>query len=121
MQMGVILTPHVAGATESNVGPSSVRARKPRYTVPDLPFPPGGKHLQLWCKAYVPALIAWAGSQNDPFGANGQMDTEITVIWQRIYPALLLSSKSYEILQHVVSPNHLTNERKVKLSDIFIV
>lgn len=105
--MGVILTPLVAGATESNAA-RSVRARKPRYTVADLPFPAGGgKHLQLWRKAYVPALLAWAGTQDDPFGANGQMNFEIKTIWQRVYSDVPLSNASYEVLQHMVCPKCL--------------
>lgn len=99
--MGVVLTPRVAGATTESTVARSVRVRKPRYNVADLLFPAGGKHLQIWRKSFVPSLLAWAGSQGDPFGANGKMNTEIKVIWQRIYPALLLSNDSYEVLQHM--------------------
>jgi hypothetical protein len=102
IQMGVVLTPRVAGATTESTVARSVRVRKPRYNVADLLFPAGGKHLQIWRKSFVPSLLAWAGSQGDPFGANGKMNTEIKVIWQRIYPALLLSNDSYEVLQHMV-------------------
>ncbi|KAN0139619.1 hypothetical protein V8E53_002281 [Lactarius tabidus] len=106
--MGITLTPRVA--TMESTAACTIRARRPRYTVADLPFPPGGKHLQIWRKAYVPALLAWAGSQDDPFGSNGQMDDEIKAIWQRIYPALLLSNASYTVLQHVCE-NTLNNWR----------
>jgi hypothetical protein len=78
--------------------------RRPRYAVGDLPFPHGGRHNQVWRKAFMPCLLAWAGSQDDPFGANSQMDSEIELIWQRIYPAIELDNQNFDILQNVVRP-----------------
>lgn len=100
-QMLVILIPHVAGITEPMATHIS-HVCKPRYTVTDLPFSPGGEDLQIWHKAYVSALLAWAGSQDNPFGTNGQMNLKIMAIWQHVYPAIPLTKELYEALQHVV-------------------
>ena len=113
--MGITLTPRVAGTsrtTESTATRSS-RVRKPRYTVTHLPFSSDTKDHQLWRKAYVPALLAWAGSQDDPFGANGQMNFEITAIWQRVYPAIPLTNEVYEVLQHVVCPKCVLRRKRI--------
>jgi len=76
--------------------------RKQRYTVADLPFPRGGRYTQIWRKVFVPNLLAWAGSQDDPFGANGQVHTEVTNIWKRVFPSILLKDTDLDILIYVV-------------------
>lgn len=104
-QMGVTLTwTPVAMMSTGSRPPQQMpkRSRRPRYTVADLPFPRGGKDAQTWRRLFVPSLLAWAGSQDDPFGTNSQMDTEIDTIWQHIYPAIALNDATHEILQNVV-------------------
>jgi hypothetical protein len=78
------------------------RRRKQRYTVADLPFPRGGKFPQIWRKVFVPNLLAWAGSQDDPFGTNGQVNTEVTNIWKRVFPSIPLKDTDTNILIYVV-------------------
>ena len=53
-----------------------------KYMVSDLPFPGGKTHY--WHKYFVPCLVAWAGSQDDPFGTNNGVRTEAVCIWGRV-------------------------------------
>ena|SRR6267154_6215122 len=76
--------------------------RKQRYTVADLPFPRGGRYTQIWHKVFVPNLLAWAGSQDDPFGSNGQVHTEVTNIWKHVFPSIPLKDTDMDILIYVV-------------------
>jgi hypothetical protein len=78
------------------------RCRKQRYTVADLPFPRGGKYTQIWRKTFVPNLLAWAGSRDDPFGANGRLHTEVANIWERVFPSIGLKDTDMDILIYVV-------------------
>jgi hypothetical protein len=34
----------------------------------------------------MPQLYAWAGSTDNPFGANAKMASEVEVIWKHIFP-----------------------------------
>jgi hypothetical protein len=68
--------------------------------VSDLPFP--GGRTQYWRKNFVPPLIAWAGSQQDPFGTNGKVASEAALIWNRVLPHITLEPKHAEILTGVV-------------------
>src|SRR5260221_161668 len=61
-------------------------SHKQNYTKDDLPFPPGGNHRHIWGKSFRPALLSWAGSQDNPFGTNGTIHSEISDIWCRLYP-----------------------------------
>jgi hypothetical protein len=78
------------------------RRRKQRYTVSDLPFPRGGRYTQTWRKVFVPNLLAWAGSQDDPFGTNGQVHLEATKIWNRVFTDVPLKDADKDILIYVV-------------------
>ena len=53
-------------------------SHKQTYIQADLPFPHGGNHHRVWAKTFRPALLSWAGSQHDPFGANGIMHNKIS-------------------------------------------
>jgi hypothetical protein len=120
--MGINLTPaHIAATVSTGVGnalPKPKCVRKQRYTTADLPFPRGGRHIQIWRKVFVPTLLAWAGSQEDPFGTNGQMGGEIEKIWKQIYPTITLDETNYEALQNVVSAE---SNRLSEDSNIFVV
>lgn len=106
-----LTTPSAATSTEGSMTGDIVRVprrdknpcrRKQRYTVADLPFPRGGRYTQIWRKVFVPNLLAWAGSQDDPFGANGQVHTEVTNIWKRVFPNIQLKDTDMNILVYVV-------------------
>jgi len=77
-------------------------SHKPTYTQADLPFPHGGNHCRVWAKTFRPALLSWAGSQHDPFGANGIMRDEMSRLWGRLYPDIELDSENILIVACVV-------------------
>jgi hypothetical protein len=79
----------------------AVRQARQKVTIADLPFP-GGKNSQVWRKFFIPPLIAWAGSQLDPFGTNSRVDGEAAVIWKRVFPAVSLQPDARELLRSVV-------------------
>lgn len=83
--------------------PAAVKQKQARMkaTVADLPFP-GGRNSQVWKIFFGPPLIAWAGSQPDPFGTNGSVEREAAAIWKRIFPAVSLDEEAREILRRVV-------------------
>lgn len=78
------------------------RRQKQRFAVADLPFPRGGSYIQTWRKTFIPNLLAWAGSQDDPFGTNGQVHLEVTKIWERVFPDIHLRDTDLDILIYVV-------------------
>jgi hypothetical protein len=75
---------------------------KLRPKVSDLPLPRGPRGLVDWNECFVPALLSWAGSQEDPFGTNGQMDEEIGSIWLRIYTGRVLDNEELATVRTVV-------------------
>ena len=55
-----------------------------------------------WGKLFVPQLCAWAGSIDDPFGANSKLNDEIDVLWERVYPDIVLENADKPVvLKHV--------------------
>ena len=86
-----------AGAAD--IPSARIRGRQ-RFMVSDLPFP-GGK-TQYWRKYFIPPLIAWAGSQSDPFGTNIGVGSEAAIVWKQVFPALTLDQQDREILTGVV-------------------
>ena len=68
----------------------------------DLPLPPSTEHQTKWTKTYVPELFAWAGSTDDPFGANGRMADEIEAIWERVFPDVILEDDDKPVVLKVV-------------------
>jgi len=78
--------------------------RRTKYTLIDLPIPYSRVYTDKWRKQFVPNLLAWAGSLEDPFGTNGQLNSEIVNLWKEVFPELALSqrSKDMEIVQTVV-------------------
>jgi hypothetical protein len=79
------------------------KSDKTRYTVSDLPLPRGGKHLQIWKKAFIPSLFAWAGAHEDPFVVNGELPDVVTDIWSRVFPGVTLEEDSIVNVVKVVS------------------
>ena len=76
--------------------------RKARHTLMDLPLPRGGRYLQIWRKKFVPLLISWAGSQEDPFGTNGLIEGTVSSLWKRVYPDIDLEDTDTNIVVNVV-------------------
>lgn len=68
----------------------------------DLPLPRTGRHLQNWRKKFVPRLISWAGSQEDPFGTNGRIDGAVKSVWKRVYPDIGIDDADMDIVIIVV-------------------
>jgi hypothetical protein len=94
-----ITEPELDDGTSQAVPVTSLRQH---YTKANLPFPPGGNHRHVWAKCYRPALLSWAGSQDDPFGTNGMMHDEMSCIWHRLYPDIPLNNENMTILVDVV-------------------
>ncbi|KAI9430410.1 hypothetical protein H4582DRAFT_2086922 [Lactarius indigo] len=86
------------------------RQRKQRYSVADLPFPGGGRGVHTWRRVFLPQLHGWVGTQEDPFGANCQMEGEIVNIWKRTFPSVPLDQRNREIVLNVCD-NALNNWR----------
>lgn len=77
---------HVLGGTPPP-DEDQKRARKPRYSITDLPFPEDSSvYIIVWRKNYVPSLISWAGTLEDPFGTNCQMEDQVIKLWKEIFP-----------------------------------
>ena len=85
----------------SNNGRGSRTSRR-KYAVSDLPFTHWDIDIRKWRAQFVPSLLAWAGTQGDPFGTNSQMDDEVTILWQRVYPAIVLNDTRKTIVLSVV-------------------
>ncbi|KAI0288460.1 hypothetical protein B0F90DRAFT_1827434 [Multifurca ochricompacta] len=85
-QMGIMLT-NVAVGMEDNLQDANPKHPRRRYLVTDLPFPHGSAHRHAWQKTFVPTLIMWAGSVEDPFGANNCVEGIIKDIWCLVYPS----------------------------------
>jgi hypothetical protein len=83
--MGVQITQVNSTAKDSDATANHSNGRKQKYTTLDLPYPPGGKNSENW-KLLNAMLIAWAGAQEDPFGTNGRLDTDIDTLWESVFP-----------------------------------
>ena len=57
--------------------------------VSDLPFP--GERTQYWWKYFTPSLVAWVGSQPDPFGTNLGVGSEALLVWNQVLLQLYLT------------------------------
>ncbi|KAI0291178.1 hypothetical protein B0F90DRAFT_1671639 [Multifurca ochricompacta] len=109
VQMGIMLT-NVAVGTEDNLQDANPKRPRRRYLVTDLPFPHGSAHRRAWRKTFVPTLIMWAGSIEDPFGANNRVEGIIKDIWCLVYPDIPLGPKEMQITLGVID-NVLNNWR----------
>ncbi|KAI9442593.1 hypothetical protein H4582DRAFT_2073157 [Lactarius indigo] len=66
--------------------------------------------VHTWRRVFLPQLHGWAGTQEDPFGANCQMEGEIVNIWKRTFPSVPLDQRNREIVLNVCD-NALNNWR----------
>ena len=82
--------------------PKQKPSRKIRATLLDLPLPRTGRYFQDWRKKFVPLLISWAGSQVDPFGTNGQIDSAVKSVWEQVYSDIEIDDKEMDIIVAVV-------------------
>jgi len=102
-----------AGGTASN-GQNSESARtrntKLRISKAYLPavFPlclERAEYVRRYDKIFVPCLLSWAGAQDDPFGTNGKLNTDVlSQLCQCIYPGVEIEPDGLEILQGIVRP-----------------
>jgi hypothetical protein len=74
-------------------------------------FPPiTGNHgcYRIWHSHFIPELLAWAGAQENPFDVHSGIHTEVTRIWECLYPSVRLSDDLNTILTIMVkwSPKH---------------
>ncbi|KAH9022142.1 hypothetical protein EDB84DRAFT_1441288 [Lactarius hengduanensis] len=111
-QMGVTVrkAANTAMVKTGSWDPKEKSVRRPRPTLMDLPLPQTGRYHQNWRKKFVPLLISWAGSQEDPFGTNGQIDGAIESIWERVYPDLAVDDEEMDIIV-ILAENTLNNWR----------
>lgn len=99
-------TPMAKSGNDSN-NSNNHGTRKKKYAVSDLPFSKWSIDSRKWRTHFVPLLIAWAGTQEDPFGTNSQMANKVTALWQRIYPAIVLNDARTVIILAVVCTSSL--------------
>jgi hypothetical protein len=91
-KMGIKLTDVASTKSSDATANREVRdknGRKQKFTTSDLPYPPGGKNSENW-KLLNAMLLSWAGAQEDPFGTNGKLDTEIDTLWESVFPGSTL-------------------------------
>ena len=87
--MGVKLEP----VANSDLGQTSTKPTRERgqrnYKLSDLPFPPGtgSTNIKQWSKEFMPSLIDWAASLNDPFASNSHpgIATAVKENWDQIW------------------------------------
>ena len=68
--------------------------------VSGLPF--SGERTQYWWKYFIPLLVAWAGSQPDPFGTNLGVGSEALLVWNQVLPTIVLDQRDCETQAGVV-------------------
>jgi hypothetical protein len=81
--------------------PPIARQGQKKPVVADLPFV-GDRITQIWRKDIIPMLVAWAGSQEDPFGTNSQAKSEAVSISKLLFPATKLDKNRCAIMMGVV-------------------
>jgi len=91
-----------AGNSDLDPGNRRGRTRKLNFTTFDLPLPPGPEYLLKWGKTLLPQLFAWAGSTDDPFCANSKMGDEIVLLWERVFPDIVLEEADKPVVLKVV-------------------
>lgn len=99
-KMGVQLMPSMPMDSNSNTTSTRRTAartttRKVRYSVRDLPLPPCDPYYSdMWRNRFVPSLLAWAGSLRDPFGTNIKLNDEVSNLWKRVFPDIVIRDAS---------------------------
>ncbi len=74
---------------------------KQKYTMLDLPYPPGGKNSENW-KLLNAMVISWARAQEDPFGTNSRLDVDINMLWESVFPGSTLDEQGRQCALVVV-------------------
>ena len=74
---------------------------KQNWTNRDLPFTGSGNHLGTWQQQFIPLLIDWSATLEEPFGSNNYQDFKPTIkkIWKKVFnylPALLDNGNVWE-------------------------
>jgi hypothetical protein len=90
---------HRAGHSNNN---NNGRGTRKKFAISDLPFTHWNVDSRKWRLIFVPSLLAWAGTQSDPFGTNSQMTDEVTALWERVYPAIALNDERMSVVTSVV-------------------
>ncbi|KAI9434180.1 hypothetical protein H4582DRAFT_809927 [Lactarius indigo] len=108
-QMGVSVKA-VAMMSTGSRDPKQKSVRRLRPTLMDLPLPRTGRYLQNWRKKFIPLLVSWAGSQEDPFSTNGRIDGAIESVWRCVYPDLAVDDEEMDIVV-ILAENSLNNWR----------
>jgi hypothetical protein len=106
--MGVNL--HLAASNPSTVTPTAANntnndgcgAHKRKFAISDLPFAHWDIDSRKWQVSFVPLLLAWARTQHNLFGTNGQMADEVTALWEHVYPAIVLNDMRLSVILSVV-------------------
>jgi hypothetical protein len=91
-KMGVQLTKVDTTTKDSDAAANRKNGRRQKFTTLDLPYPPGGKNSENW-KLLNAAVISWAGAQEDPFGTNSKLDTEVDTLWENVFPGSVLDAQ----------------------------
>ena len=86
----------------SNNNNNGCGAHKRKFGISDLPFTQWDIDSRKWHVSFVPSLLAWAGTQSDPFGTNSQMADEVSALWEHVYPAIVLNDLWTSIILSVV-------------------
>lgn len=103
MNMNLVMAPALSTQMgNSNATDRRGRTRKLNARTKNLPLPPDPEYFAKWGKVFVPQLYAWAGSTNDPFGANGKMASEVEVIWKRVFPDVDIDETDQYVVLKVV-------------------
>ncbi|KAN0113799.1 hypothetical protein V8E52_007271 [Russula decolorans] len=108
-QMGVQITQVNSTTNDSDATANRKNSCKQKYTTLDLSYPPGGKNSENW-KLLNAKVISWAGAQEDPFGTNGRLDTDIDMLWESVFPGSALDVQGRKCAL-VVCGNSLNNWR----------
>ena len=99
------VTPATSSAGDSDVANSTyTHTSKDRVTLSDLPFVHNKNNSQIWRTVFVPALLRWAGAQEDPFGTNVAVRELVHTMWDRIFPDYVLNEQGLAIVGAVVCP-----------------
>ena len=73
------------------------------HSVDNLPYGRGGG--RLWHAEYTPHILAWAGSQEDPFTVNNHtsLRDEMAKMWEQVFPMNPLNKADIDFLEKTVS------------------
>jgi len=90
------------GDSDTMVNTGSTRTSKEKVTLGDLPYEQNKKNVQTWRNIFVPALLRWAGAQEDPFGTNSLIKEIVPHMWGSIFPQYALDEHGLSIVEAMV-------------------